>query len=94
MNKSKNYVHFSSTLKSLFSLSRKHATKNKHRERRVKETTNLWCTWMGEILTNFGENRQHLPSKTPWERGGARPKWLGRAGEEDAQIYTGQLSAG
>jgi hypothetical protein len=44
MNKSENYAHFSSTLKSLFSLSRKHETKNKHRERRVEEATNLWCT--------------------------------------------------
>ena len=59
MNKSENYAHFSSTLKLLFSLSRKHETKNKHRERRVEEATNLWCTWMGEILTNFGENGQH-----------------------------------
>ena len=59
MNKSENYAHFSSTLKSLFSLSRKHETKNKHRERRVKEATKLWCTWMDEILTNFRENGQH-----------------------------------
>ena len=35
--------------------------KNKHRERRVEEATNLWCIWMGEILTNFGEHGQHLP---------------------------------
>ena len=54
--------------------------KNKHCERRVEEVTNLCCTWMGEILTKFGENGQHLSSKTPWEREGARPKWLGRAG--------------
>ena len=59
MNKLKNYAHFSSTLKSLFSLSRKHETKNKHRERRVKEAPKLWCTWMDEILTNFIENGQH-----------------------------------
>ena len=59
MNKSENYAHFSSTLKSLFSLSRKHETKNKHRERRVKEATKLWCTWMDEILTNFRENGQN-----------------------------------
>jgi hypothetical protein len=55
MNKSENDAHFPSTLKSLFSLSRKHETKNKHRERRVEEATNLWCTWMGEILTNLGK---------------------------------------
>jgi len=30
----------------------------------VEEATNLWCTWMGEILTNLGENGQHLPSNT------------------------------
>jgi len=43
---------------------------------------------MGEILINFGENGQHLSSKTPWEREGARPKWLGRAGEEgEPNIY-------
>ena len=59
MNKLKNYAHFSSTLKSLFSLSRKLETKNKHRERRVKEATKLWCTWMYEILTSFRENGQH-----------------------------------
>ena len=76
MNKSKNYALFSSTLKSLFSLSRKHETKNKHRERRVKEATKLWCTWMDEILTNFGKNGQHLPSNMPWERGGAMPNRL------------------
>jgi hypothetical protein len=56
MNKSENDAHFSSTLKSLFSLSRKHEIKNKHRERRVEEDTNLWCTWMGEILINLGKN--------------------------------------
>jgi hypothetical protein len=65
MNKSENDAHFSSTLKSLFSLSRKHETKNKHHERRVEEDTNLWCTWMGEILTNLGKNGQHLPYNTP-----------------------------
>ena len=88
MNKLENYAHFSSTLKSLFSLSRKHETKNKHRERRVEEATNLWCTWMGEILTNFGENGQHLPSNTPWERGEARLNgWVGLGKKRGASIY-------
>ena len=94
MNKSKNYAHFSSTLKSLFSLSRKHETKNKHRERRVDEATNLWCTWMGEILTNLGENGQHLPSNMPWERGGARPNEMVGLGKKERLVYTGQVSAG
>ena len=67
--------------------------KNKHREKKVEEATNLWCTWMGEIHTNFRENGHQLPSKTPWERGGARPKWLGRAGGR-RRAYKGQLSAG
>jgi len=39
--------------------------RKKYCERRVEEVTNLWCTWMGEILINFGENGQHLPSNTP-----------------------------
>jgi len=38
MNKSENYAHFSSTLKSLFSLSRKHETKNKHREKKSERS--------------------------------------------------------
>jgi len=94
MNKSENYAHFFSTLKSLFSLFRKHETKNKHRERRVKEATNIWCTWMDEILTNFGENGQHLPSNMPWERGGARPNGLVGLGKKEWVVYTGQISAG
>ena len=86
MNKLENYAHFSSTLISLFSLSRKHETKNKHRERRVEEATNLWCTWMGEILTNLGGNGQHLPltrhereeelGQMKWSGWGRRSAWL------------------
>ena len=49
---------------------------------------------MGEILTNFGENRQHLPSKTPWETGGARPNGLVGLGKKEWMSYTGQVSAG
>ena len=92
MNKSENYAHFSSTLKSLFSLSRKHETKNKHRERIVEEATNLWCTWMCEILTNLGGNGQHLPSNTPWERGGARPNEMVGLAKKECLVYTGQFS--
>jgi len=62
--------------------------KNKHRERRVEEAANLWCTWMGEILTNFGENGQHLPSNTPWLRGEARPNgWVGLGKKGGGSIY-------
>ena len=68
--------------------------KNKHRERRVEEVANLWCTWMGEILTNFGENGQHLPLT----RHGREEK-LGQMdgsgwGRREEPVYTGQLSAG
>ena len=93
MNKLKNYAHFSSTLKLLFSLSRKHETKNKHRERRLEEATNLWCTWMGEILTNFGKNGKHPPSNTPWERGGALPNRLVGLGNEGVDGIYGEVSA-
>jgi hypothetical protein len=82
MNKSENYAHFSSTLKSLFSLSRKHETKNKHRERRVEEATNLWRTWMGEILTNLGKNGSTSPI-TGHER--EEELGYGRAREEGAK---------
>ena len=62
--------------------------KNKHREKKVEEATNLWCTWMGEIHTNFRENGHQLPSKMPWDRGGGWPKWFGRAGgRRRADIY-------
>ena len=68
--------------------------KNKHREKKVEEATNLWCTWMGEIHTNFRENGHQLPSKTPWrEEELGQNGWV-RLGEEDAGIYIGQLSAG
>jgi len=68
--------------------------KNKHREKKVEEATNLWCTWMGEIHTNFRENGHQLPSKTPRIEEEVGQNGLVGLGEEDAQIYTGQLSAG
>ena len=93
MNKSENYAHFSSTVTSLFSLSRKHETKNKHRERRVEEATNLWCIWMGEILTNLGEMGSTSPL-TRHERGGARPNEMVGLGKKECLAYVGQVSAG
>jgi len=43
---------------------------------------------MGEILTNFGENGQHLPSNTPWDRGEARPnEWVRLRRREELVIY-------
>ena len=49
---------------------------------------------MGEILTNFGENGQHLPSNTPWERGGALPNRLvGLGNEEGVDGIYGEVSA-
>ena len=65
--------------------------RKKYRERRVEDVTNLWCTWMGEILINFEEKGQHIPSNTPWERGGARPNELVGLGKESL-VYTVQVS--
>ena len=60
--------------------------KNKHRVRRGEEATNLWCTWMGEIHTNFRENGHQLPSKMPWrEEELGQNGWVG-LGEEEVLI--------
>jgi len=43
---------------------------------------------MDEILINFGENGQHLPSNTPWLRGEARPNgWVGLGKKGGVSIY-------
>ena len=51
-------------------------------------------TWMGEILTKFGENRQHLPLT----RHGREEKLVQMDGSgwgrREGVVYTGQLSAG
>jgi len=63
-------------------------------KKKVEEATNLWCTWMGEIHTNLRKMGTNSPLKRHGREEEVGQNGLVGLGEEDAQIYTGQLSAG
>ena len=95
MNKSENYAHFSSTLKSLFSLSRMHETKkiNTVQEEGKKLLTFGALGWVKstQILEKMGTN-------SPLKRHGERrssAKMVGSGwGGGRRRAYKGQLSGG
>ena len=93
MNKSKKYAHFSSTLKSLFSLSRKYETK----KNTVKEEWKKLLTFGALGWVKSSQNLGKIGSTSPLTRHGREEKlgqMDGSGGERREELYTGQLSAG